>query len=368
MNTNKDHMPLSDGPVHTLKPARVLVVDDEANNRLILTSILKKLGHEGIPAENARAALDLLDRSIDLVLADIMMPEIDGFEMVRMIRQNPETVDLPIIMVTTLSEKKDRLKAVECGANDYINKPIDLVELKIRVASMLRQKAQQDEIKAFQMDLHHMVEQKTSQLQHALKELDKAHLEAILHLSAAAEYKDDDTASHILRMSGFAALIARHMGLKESLVECIRISSPMHDVGKIGIPDDILLKPGKLTSEEWEIMKTHARIGGQILRAGDSDYMVMGTTIAMTHHEKWNGSGYPNHLSGEDIPLVGRICAVADVFDALTSERPYKEAFSVEKSIDIMNQGRGSHFDPAVLDIFLKNLDEVIRIKDRHQD
>jgi len=368
MNTNKDHMPLSDGPVHTLKPARVLVVDDEANNRLILTSILKKLGHEGIPAENARAALDLLDRSIDLVLADIMMPEIDGFEMVRMIRQNPETVDLPIIMVTTLSEKKDRLKAVECGANDYINKPIDLVELKIRVASMLRQKAQQDEIKAFQTDLHRMVERKTSQLQNALKELDKAHLEAILHLSAAAEYKDDDTASHILRMSGFAALIARHMGLKESLVECIRISSPMHDVGKIGIPDDILLKPGKLTSEEWEIMKTHARIGGQILRAGDSDYMVMGTTIAMTHHEKWNGSGYPNHLSGEDIPLVGRICAVADVFDALTSERPYKEAFSVEKSIDIMNQGRGSHFDPAVLDIFLKNLDEVIRIKDRHQD
>lgn len=169
-------------------------------------------------------------------------------------------------------------------------------------------------------------------------------------------------------MSGYSALIAEELGLDKEEVKLIRISSPMHDVGKIGIPDHILLKPGKLAPEEWEIMKSHAELGGEILGAGSSDYMNMGTMIALSHHEKWDGSGYPSGLKGEDIPLAGRICAVADVFDALTSKRPYKKEFSIDKAIKIMKQGRGSHFDPEVLDIFLANLNEVLAIKKKCSD
>ncbi len=351
------------------KSAKILVVDDEANNRLLLSRMLSHLGHESVEAENANAALQVLDRSFDLVLADVMMPPgPDGFELTKMIRSNLETQDIPIIIVTTLSEREDRLQAVESGANDFITKPVDLVELKVRTRSMLKQKVQHDEIKRYQAELLNIVDERTRALKQTLQDLDKAHIETIQHLSAAAEYKDDDTAAHIRRMSGYATLVAKHCGLSQKEVDFIKICSPMHDIGKIGIPDNILLKPGKLTGEEWTIMKTHTDIGGRILRQGDSDYMKMGAVIAMSHHEKWDGSGYPAGLSGKDIPLEGRICAVADVFDALTSRRPYKEPFSVEKSIAIMKEGRGSHFDPQLLDYFTDNLNEVIAIKEKYQD
>jgi putative two-component system response regulator len=288
--------------------------------------------------------------------------------MARKVRHNPETQDIPVIMVTALSEQAHRLQAVEAGANDFITKPIDRLELHVRVQSLLRQKAQQDEIKAFQNELQAMVEARTRELQRALLDLDKAHVETIHHLAAAAEYKDEDTACHIQRMSAYSALIAQRLGLDAREVELIRISSPMHDVGKIGIPDHILLKPGKLSPEEWATMRTHTQIGGKILCAGVSAYMNMGTVIALSHHEKWDGSGYPSGLSGEQIPLQGRISAVADVFDALTSKRPYKEAFPVPKALDIMHQGRGFHFDPQVLDVFLERMDEVLEIKARFRD
>lgn len=343
---------------------KILVVDDEPHNITLLKGVLTKLGHEVVGAENAVVALEMLDRSFDLVLSDVMMPVMDGFEFVCKIRENEETKDLPVIMVTTLSQREDRLKAVKVGANDFISKPIDLVELRIRTESMLRQKAQQDEIKSFQGDLNEMVEIRTAELQAALSKLDKAHIETIHYLSAAAEYKDEDTAAHISRMAGYTKLIARKMGLDKKLVELIYTSSPMHDIGKIGIPDCILLKPGKLDSKEWETMKSHSVIGNNILELGDSDYMRMGAVIALNHHEKWDGSGYPCGLSGDEIPLPGRICAVADVFDALTSKRPYKDAFSVDKALSIMKEGRGTHFDPQILDIFLDNIDEIIAIKE----
>lgn len=349
--------------------AKILIVDDEANNRLLLSRMLTHLEHQSIEAENAHVALQLLDRSFDLVLADVMMPPgPDGFELTKMIRKNPETQDIPIIIVTTLSERGDRLQAVESGANDFITKPVDLIELKVRTRSMLKQKEQHDEIKRYQTELLSIVDERTRALKQTLQDLDKAHIETIQHLSAAAEYKDDDTATHIRRMSGYATLIAKHCGLDQREIDFIRICSPMHDIGKIGIPDNILLKPDEFTPEEWTIMKTHTNIGNKILLQGDSSYMEMGALIAISHHERWDGSGYPAGLSGKDIPLQGRICAVADVFDALTSRRPYKESFSVEKSIAIMTKGHGTHFDPQLFDIFTDNLNEVISIKDRYQD
>ncbi|WP_432738679.1 HD domain-containing phosphohydrolase [Maridesulfovibrio sp. FT414] len=348
--------------------AKILVVDDEPHNIILLEGFLEKLGHSVVGAENAVVALEILDRTYDLIMSDVKMPVMDGFEFVELVRNNEETADIPIIMVTTLSQKEDRLKAVQAGANDFITKPLDLVELKIRTESMLKLKARQDEVKFFQADLHEMVERRTLELQMALSRLDRAHVETIHYLSAAAEYKDEDTASHIIRMAGYSELIARRMGLDKKTVELILTSSPMHDIGKIGIPDCILLKPGKLDEKEWETMKTHAAIGSNLLSLGNSEYMKMGAVIAHNHHEKWDGSGYPCGLAGEEIPLPGRICAVADVFDALTSRRPYKEPFTIEKSVSIMKEGRGTHFDPQILDVFLDNLDEVIAIREANRD
>ncbi|TIH14650.1 response regulator [Marinifilum sp. JC120] len=347
---------------------KILVVDDEPHNIMLLEGILSKLGHDVVGAENAIVALEKLDRSFDLVLSDVMMPVMNGFEFVAKIRGNTETQNIPVIMVTTLSQKGDRLKAVEVGANDFITKPIDIVELKVRTESMLRQKAQQDEIAAFQFDLHEMVESRTLELREALSKLDEAHVETIHHLCAAAEYKDEETANHLIRMAEYSRILAEKSGLDKETVQLIHTSSPMHDIGKIGIPDRILLKPAKLTPKEWDVMKSHAVIGGSILSMGSSEYIDMGAVIALSHHEKWDGSGYPSGLSGDDIPIPGRICAVADVFDALTSRRPYKEAFSVEKSLEIMKQGRGVHFDPNLIDIFFANLDEILAIKESCAD
>ena len=347
---------------------KILIVDDDPLNIQVLKSLLTRFGHEVLGVENAIAALNVLDPSFDLVLADVIMPSVDGFEFVKRVRSNPDTQDIPIIMVSTLAEKKDRLVAIECGANDFITKPVDALELRVRTTSMLKQKAQQDKIKAFVGELSQKVEARTMDLNHALAELDKSNREAIQHLSAAAEYKDEDTGFHILRMANYSALIATKLGLGKEEVDLVLTSSPMHDVGKIGIPDKILLKPGRLDPDEFVIMKEHTTIGGKILGAGNSDYMNMGTLIALSHHEKWDGSGYPSGLAGEDIPLAGRICAVADVFDALTSRRPYKEAFSVEKSIAIIREGQGTHFDPKVLNVFLDNIDEILEIKRKYQE
>ena len=199
-------------------------------------------------------------------------------------------------------------------------------------------------------------------------ELKEAHLETIHRLSVAAEYRDEDTAMHLKRMSNYSALIARRMGLSDKEANLILYASPMHDVGKIGIPDDILFKQGRLTAEEFEIMKTHAEIGARILAGSKAEVIQMAERIAMSHHEKWNGSGYPNGLKGEDIPLVGRITAIADVFDALTTRRPYKPAFPNEKAYSIIREEKGSHFDPHVVEVFFRNLGEIVAIQQRFQE
>lgn len=354
---------------------RILVVDDEAINRELLEAILTGSGYEIEIAADEFEALAKLKLDIDLVLCDLMMPGMDGFDVVQKIRDGSDNPDVPICMVTSLSGKEQRLRAVEAGANDFIAKPVDRFEVGVRVRALLKIKEAQDELKRYQSGLEETVERRTTALREALQEMSaahretyEAHVETIKRLAVAAEYKDEDTANHIARMSQYAHIVAVELKLPPKQCETILHASPMHDVGKLGIPDGVLLKPGKLDADEWAVMKTHSAIGGRILEGSSSELLHMGEVIALTHHEKWDGSGYPKGLSGESIPIEGRIAAIADVFDALTSKRPYKEPFSVEKALQIIEEGRGSHFDPTVLDAFASQLDAILLKKKEYSD
>ena len=357
------------------RPKRILIVDDEEVNRELLIAMVEALGHEYETAEDGFDALAKLNLDIDLVLLDIMMPGMDGFEVARRVREDLGMTDLPIIMVTALTAKADRLRAVEMGANDFIAKPVDKMELRVRVTSLLRIKEAQDALKQYQARLESTVEKRTSALRKALDEMAEAqrmtyeaHLETIHRLAVAAEFRDEVTAQHIHRMSHFSAVLARRTGLAPMEVETILHASPMHDVGKIGVPDAILLKKGGLTEEEWHVMRQHTIIGGRILSGSKSKLLQLGEVIALAHHERWDGTGYPKGLVGEVIPVEGRICTIADVFDALTTQRPYKKAFTNTEAVEIMRGGRETDFDPRLLDLFLENLDEIVDIQQKYQD
>jgi putative two-component system response regulator len=354
---------------------RILIVDDEPANRDLLEALLTGMGHEAESAADGYQALAQLRLGFDLILLDVMMPHMDGFEVARRVRGGTECPDIPICMVTALSGKEERLRAVEAGANDFIAKPVDKTELKVRTESLLRTKEAQDALKRHQAELEKTVARRTESLRGALQDMaeaqrrtQQAQLETIERLALAAELKDEDTALHIKRMSQYCHLFARGLKLSPQECEILLHASPMHDVGKIGIPDAVLLKPGKLDAAEWQIMRTHTEIGTRILGESTSELLQAGEIVARTHHEKWDGSGYPSGLSGEAIPLWGRIAAVADVFDALTSRRPYKEPFPTEKALQIMREGRTTHFDPGVLDVFFDNLADVLAIKERYRD
>jgi putative two-component system response regulator len=267
-----------------------------------------------------------------------------------------------------LRETEDRVKGIEAGCDDFISKPVDKMEVLARVRSLLKVKAYNDYIRNYSRELETEVAGRTRDLRLAFERIKAMSLEALYRLTRAAEYKDEDTGAHIQRMSQYSATIARTMGLNDQTVEYILYAAPMHDIGKIGIPDKILLKPGKLTEEEWVIMKEHTIIGGRILEGSKAGYIHLGEIVALTHHEKWDGSGYPLGLKGNKIPLVGRIVAIADVFDALMSKRPYKEAFPLEKSHGIIREGRGNHFDPAVVDAFFASGKELDRIRQEFKD
>lgn len=355
------------------KTSRILIVDDEGSLRNMLAATLEQLNYETEQAADGFDALAKLPLDFDLVLLDLEMPGMDGFEVARRIRSEYDKSDLPICMITTFSGREERIRAVESGVNDFIVKPVDPTELKVRVASLIQSKKTQDALNRYKAELEAMVEHRTKHLRQALEEMvqtqrlyQKAQIEIIDRLALAAEYKDEDTGAHIKRMSRYCRMIARKLSLPPHDVETIFHASPMHDVGKMGIPDAVLMKPGKLNRSEWEMMKTHTLIGARILGNSTSELLKAGELIAISHHERWDGTGYPNGLAGEDIPLWGRISAVADVFDALTSRRPYKEPFSNEKAISIMREGRGSQFDPRILEVFLDNLPEVESIQARH--
>lgn len=348
----------------------VLVVDDELASREVMRDMLESLGYLVVMAQDGLEALAKLAAGVDLVLLDVNMPRMDGFEVVKHIRKRYSAAELPVIMVTGVSGRDERLRAVQAGANDFIEKPVDMTELRVRVSAQLRLKEAQDALRRYQTELENLVEERTAALRLALDELaeanrstHRAYLDTIFRLALAAEYKDRETAGHIRRVGRYCGLIGRALGLPLREAEVLEVAGPMHDVGKLGVPDHILLKPGKLDAGEWEAMKQHTLIGARLLEGSPSEYLQAGAVIALSHHERWDGSGYPRGLVGEEIPLPGRICAVADVFDALTTDRPYRKAMSNEEALEVMRSGRGGHFDPEILDLFFENLDEVLAIQ-----
>ena len=347
----------------------ILVVDDQVQNIELLEAYLVPQGYDVVKAADGKEALALLSSTpIDLILLDVMMPGMNGFEVARRIRQDNAHNLLPIIMVTALRETEDRVKGIEAGCDDFLSKPFDKNELLARVRSLLKVKAYNDLLNNYRTELESEVAQRTAELQRAIESIKAASMDTIFRLSVAAEFKDIGTGAHIKRMSYYAAAIARQMGLDENAIEGILYAAPMHDIGKVGIPDRILMKPGKLDPDEWVIMKQHPLIGAKILGGSNVDFIQLAETIAHYHQEKWDGSGYPEHLKGTEIPLACRIVAIADVFDALTSKRSYKEPFTLEKSFAIIREGRGSHFDPDVVDAFFAIQDEILSIKTRIAD
>lgn len=349
--------------------ATILIVDDQPKNIELLEAYLTPWGYKALEASSGEEGLKrLATDQIDIVLLDIMMPVMDGYEVTRKIRANPASRLLPIILVTALQNAEDRVKGIEAGCDDFISKPFDKMELLARIRSLLKVKAYNDLMENYRKELEVAVAARTEDLRDALERIKTASLETVYRLSVASEYRDEDTGAHIQRVSHYAFAIASQMGLDEGTAESILQAAPMHDLGKIGIPDQILMKPGKLSEPEFEIMKTHTIIGANILEGSKAEYLSIGETIALCHHEKWDGSGYPNGLMGSRIPIAARITAIADVFDALTSKRPYKEPFSVEKSTALIKAGRGSHFDPDVVDAFLETEDTILDIRRQWKD
>lgn len=344
----------------------ILIVDDQPQNIELLEAYLIPNGYKILTAANGEEAITILAaHQVDLILLDVMMPNMDGFEVTRRVRLIDDLQLLPIILLTALRDTEDRIKGIEAGCDDFLSKPFDKHELLSRIRSLLKVKAYNDLKSNYQRELVLEVAKRTDELKDALEKVEKASLETIYRLSVAAEYKDEETGAHVKRMSLYSEAIARQMGLDEHSVKTILYAAPMHDIGKIGIPDRILLKPGILDDQEWKTMKGHTLIGANILKDSDAEFIKLGEIIALTHHEKWDGSGYPNALKGTEIPITGRIVAIADVFDALLSKRPYKEAFSMEKTLSIISEGRGTYFDPEVVDAFFAIQDEIFDIKMR---
>jgi putative two-component system response regulator len=342
----------------------ILLVDDQLQNIDLLEAYLVPQGYEVVKAANGEEALQKLsENQIDLMLLDVMMPVMDGFEVTRRVRQDTKQRLLPIILVTALRETEDRIRGIEAGCDDFISKPVDKMELLARVRSLLKVKAYNDLLANYRGELESEVTKRTEELRQALEKIKEASLDTIYRLSMASEYKDGYSGAHSRRMSRYSVAIARHMGLDRNTLETILYAAPMNDLGKIGIPDSILLKPAKLDSREWEIMKLHTVIGATILKGSDAEFIRMGEAIALCHHEKWDGTGYPNRLTGIEIPIAARIVAIADVFDALTSKRSWRKPFSTEESLNIIREGSGSHFDPDVVEAFFAVQEEILSIK-----
>ncbi|MFP5352956.1 MAG: HD domain-containing phosphohydrolase [Actinomycetota bacterium] len=350
--------------------ARILVVEDEEPIRRVLVRMLGKHGYSCEQAGNgteARAAL--AQDSFELVLSDVNMPGESGIDLVEDLLNDMS--DLAVIMVTGVDDHELAERALDLGAYGYIIKPFEHNELLINVSNALRRRSLEIENRRHREKLEALVKERTAGLWKAIQELEQARddlrasqTETIERLAMAAEFRDDETARHIDRMSQYCRLLTHKLTGDVAHSELVQLAAVMHDVGKIGISDKILLKPGKLTDAEYEEMKKHAEYGYKILAGGSSKLLELAATIAYTHHEKVDGSGYPRGLKADEIPLEGRIAGVADVFDALTTNRVYRKAFPLPVAVEMMKEGRGTHFDAQVLDAFLDVLDEAIRIKE----
>lgn len=347
------------------KVPMILAVDDETLIRDLYQRLLSKEGYIVDTAKTGREALDKIRKSRpDLVLLDIVMPEVNGYEVCTQMKQDENTRDIPVIIVTALDDREALLTGLRAGANDFLTKPLDAAELTLRVSNILTVKEYQDELKVYKTELEEKVKARTVELDQTVRELAAAHLDTIYRLSRAAEYKDEATGKHIRRIGLYSGIIAKEYGLGEEDIRVVTQAAPLHDVGKIGIPDEILLKQGKLTPEERAVMETHTFIGAEILGNSWDRYLQAGEVIAISHHEWFDGSGYPHGLAGEKIPLYGRIVALADVFDALTSTRPYKPAYDVDKSLAIMRHEAEHHFDPELVVAFERGLNEMVKIQE----
>ena len=342
---------------------QVVIVDDNPVNLKLMESLVKRAGDYTplVFQDSAEGLAWCLNNVPDLVIVDYMMPPPDGLEFIKRFRELPVNVDIPVLMITADHEKETRYAALDTGANDFLTKPIDNAEFRARMRNMLALRRSQKSLADRAAWLAEKVAEATEEI------LDREH-EMIMRLSRAAEFRDPETGAHIQRMSNYSRLIAEQLGLSHEEQDILLRSAPMHDVGKIAIPDHILLKPGRLDDEEMTIMRTHAEKGYEILKDSKSSLLDTAALIAMTHHEKWDGSGYPRGLKGEDIPLFGRIVAVADVFDALTTERPYKKAWEVERATAFLQEGANSHFDASVVQAFLDRLEDALVIRDSFQD
>ena len=338
---------------------KVLIVDDESTGRTILTKIVQQI-EDGISVDafdNPIEALSWLDSNHpDLIITDYRMPDINGVDLIRKIREMPTCQDIPIMMITVVSEKSVRYDALEAGATAFLTRPIDQIECRTSCHNLLKLHEQQSIIQDRADWLARQVEVATQQI--AARER-----ETLLRLAKAGEYRDKTTGFHVVRMAKYARQIAEALGLSEKECEEIEYAAPMHDIGKIGIEASILLKPGKFDQTEWSVMQTHTTIGHAILSDSQSRYIQTGSIIALNHHERFDGTGYPNGLAGKNIPLVARIVAVADVYDALVSTRPYKQAWSVDDAQDYLEKHAGTQFDPLCVEAFFERIDNVHSIQ-----
>lgn len=367
------------------RDARIMIVDDESYNLLVVRKFLQHAGYVNfITSTEPQNVVDLMKREVpDIVLLDIMMPGVSGIDILRSMKSHSDLSMIPVVILTASPEASVKTQALELGATDFLSKPVDPSELVLRVRNVLGAKANFDDLADYSVNLEAQVKQRTRELERSQKHI-------IFCLARACEFRDNETGQHIIRVGKFAGIIARELGFSQQQAEALDQAAQLHDVGKIAIPDSILHKPGKLDpeqyefmqkhagfgkqiiecmpDEEWVSLKKHTKIGSHFLDVKSSPLMRMAARIALTHHEHWDGGGYPLGLQGEDIPLEGRITAVSDVYDALSSRRPYKKPFPREKCFQMLKEKRGAQFDPDVLDAFFNRIEEIVEVQIRYAD
>ena len=360
--------------------SKIMIVDDEAYNIQVFHKHLQLAGYRYFTttSDSTQAMTMLRREKPDLLLLDIMMPEVSGLDILEELRSSPETRTLPVIVLTASTNRETKQRALKLGTNDYLNKPIDYEDLTLRVRNVLLMKAYQDRLTRHAEKLEEQVQLRTAELAASREEI-------IRCLARAGEFRDNETGNHVIRVGKYVGVIARELGFSEERVETLEQAAQLHDLGKIAIPDEILLCPGKLSPEQFDFMKKHclfgrdiiqpisvetrerlkqhSRLGAELLAVRTSPVLSTAALIALTHHEKWDGSGYPLGLSGKDIPIEGRMTAVADVFDALSTKRPYKPAFPRQKCFGILEEERGKMFDPRILDAFFRKTEEIVQIQ-----
>lgn len=354
---------------------RVLVVDDDQTNLLTAIDLITPMGFRVATARTGEETLaKVAENPPDIILLDIMMPGITGYEACRRLKNDPQTKHIPVIMLTALDGIDEHVEAFQAGADDFMNKPFNRAIMEVRLRRFFREKRLQEELSGYRKNLELKVNEQTSVIQSVQDVITQT-------LARFAEYRDPETGAHLERIRHYCQLVAGRLNGNDvpdkDFVNHIFRSSILHDIGKVGIKDEILLKPGKLSPEEFAIMKTHSTIGGKHLSEAfqglkknqtEDGFLVMAVEIAYHHHEKFDGTGYPYGKKGTDIPLSARIVAIADVYDALVSKRPYKDPFPVSKALEIIRDGRGTHFDPEVLDCFLQNIDSIVEISAHYAD